>query len=64
MFDRTVTIFESIVTKISKHKYFIDNDTKVMSIFTYPKSELDSCYGLRKHLMPYPAYYLLYPPLR
>lgn len=64
MLTRTTKIFESIITKIPKHKYFHDEDTKVMHSLAYPKSELESFYGLEKSLMPYPAYYIMYPPLR
>ena len=64
MWTKTSKIFESIITKIPKHKYNIDKDTRVMKLLSYPYSELDTFYDLEKHLMPYPSYYIMYPPLR
>ena len=64
MMAHTRKIFESIITKLPTHKFYVDKDTVVMHSLAYPKSELENFYGLRKSLMPFPAYYVQYPPLR
>ena len=64
MWDETIRIFKSIWCKIPKHKYYHNDDTKVMDNLKFPKCGNEVFYDLQKHLMPLPSYTLLYPQLR
>ena len=64
MWDEQAKIFNSIFSKIAKHKYFIDEDTVVMKYLSSPFNSRDVFYGLQKEFMPYPPLLVLIPPLR
>lgn len=68
MFDRTFKIFDSILTQLPVSKYrtpaVIAKETRMMQSLSYPHCGFDSFYGLKKHLMPFPAYYVMFVPLR
>ena len=68
MFDRTFQIFDSILSQLPVSKYrtpaVIAKEARMMQSLSFPHCGLDSFYGLKKHLMPFPAYYVLFVPLR
>ena len=57
-------IFKSIFPKIAQHKFGGVEHVITMERLAYPLSRQEWFYGLEKKWMPFPAYYVLFPPLR
>ena len=64
LWAETFKVFELVFEKLPVHRYFTDDETMKLKLLSYPHSQTESFYGLKKKLMPLPAYFVMYPPLR
>ena len=64
LWAETKKFFEAIFSQISVYKYGYDEKSFQMNRLGYPQSLNPLFYGLKKDFMPFPAFYLAFPPLR
>ena len=65
MYTEISTIFGLVWQEMPTRKYrFNEEEPLLLTRLAYPQSGYNDFYGLKKHLMPVPSYFVLYRPLR